>query len=247
MQINCKHDISSSNHCFCTGPLKIDKKLTEITSNLTNTKSIKIENQKVLYFPIFNEENFPQLEKIEITHSELSELKQDNLKNHSDLRDLRLTGNDLSSLDSKTFYFNTKLEFLDLSDNEITQIHFEAFVGVKNLKLLNLTNNLCISVEKSSTKDIAKVMKYSSEKCKIEKSENIKNEVDVEKWLLLLTIGLCFLAGISVLQCCFSYFCCQREKLVHVIPETLPSSQRDRVESNANVCAVNLKFKNLKF
>ncbi|XP_069196015.1 chondroadherin [Procambarus clarkii] len=84
---------------------------------------------------------FDQLEELDFSHNNLSDLGAGNFQVQVRLRELRLGHNNLSSLDAGALRGLSSLTLLDLSHNILPELPAAALLDVKGLKVLLLAHN----------------------------------------------------------------------------------------------------------
>lgn len=112
------------------GVLDITKKLTKL---YLSGKQIRLTSD------IFTQAE--QLEMIDLSNGEISEIESQTFYETSKLRRLNLSGNRLKTLPANVFGPANSLKELDLADNQIDRINRASFNNMQHLKKLDLRNN----------------------------------------------------------------------------------------------------------
>jgi hypothetical protein len=159
----------------------------------------------LVHFPKDIDKMFPYLEAIQIQHTKLQAITQDDLKVFPRLRIVYLGYNQLKVITADTFRFNTKLEVIYLHTNLIFHIEPQTFDGLKRLTALYLYGNddNCRLTNAGTKTDIAAmVQKVNNEKCysrayevekkleafmKNEQEQNEKLEKQMEQFDVLMS------------------------------------------------------------
>lgn len=176
LRINCDYVEHQSVISECvTYDLEVkypNETVTSVSGNLPGVidyeriKTFRVKFSPLLEFlPSGIEKFFPNIEKIRISHSGLTNLTQNNLKNFSNLRILILNNNKLEHLDSDVFEFNNKIEEIDLSENQLKDLRVESLKVLKNLKKLDLSNNACINQTAENQLELKRLKIKLSENC----------------------------------------------------------------------------------
>lgn len=112
----------------------------------TNYKvgKVKIENMEISKIPQGLKKFFPSLKELEISKTNLSEIKQSSLEEFGmDLEKISLWFNKISKISKKSFQSTSNLTEIILWGNLIEKVERGAFDGLKNLEVLDLDENIC--------------------------------------------------------------------------------------------------------
>lgn len=154
--LECKFEESTSFGYTCevefiTITSKIDRTITEVTGNHENNnknddvKYFKAQNQNVEFFPLELTKIFKNLESVEISESNLSEIHSSDLQQFGEkLKELTMGSNKIKIIEADLFKFNENLESIDLAFNQIYFIESQVFNGLDKLTKLYLDENSCI-------------------------------------------------------------------------------------------------------
>lgn len=128
---------------------KDDREITEVKGQHSDQKThddVKCFTAEAMikYFPRGLAKFFKNIDCIDIQHSNLQEIKKDDLKEFGDkLRKLYLTYNQIRVIESDLFENNPNLEEIYLSDNLIRHVESGAFDGLRKFREMFLMDNPC--------------------------------------------------------------------------------------------------------
>lgn len=130
----------------------------ESASTYENVTSIIIQNSTVQWFPQSLENISKNVEAIEISSSDIFEIKSDDLKPFGErLKKLILNDNKIKELKRDLFVHNPNMEEINLNSNKISNVEPKTFSNLKKLKVLDFGNNSCveeISLNKTNVFDV---------------------------------------------------------------------------------------------
>lgn len=86
-------------------------------------------------------QDFKALQKLNLTHAQLDELKSEQFPNPSDMINFDVSYNDILAITTKLMSGFANLEYANFSENLIAVIEPNAFKHMKNLRFLDLTTN----------------------------------------------------------------------------------------------------------
>lgn len=86
-------------------------------------------------------QDFNALQKLNLTHAQLDELKSEQFPNPSEMINFDVSYNDILAITTKLMSGFANLEYANFSENLIAVIEPNAFKHMKNLRFLDLTTN----------------------------------------------------------------------------------------------------------
>jgi Leucine-rich repeat (LRR) protein len=101
------------------------------------------KSPQLKHMPLELDKCLPNLTAIEISHTELSQIRYDDLKSFTNLVILRLYANHLRVIESGLFRHNKHLQIVWLNHNKIHYIDEFVFSDLIHLRELNLADNNC--------------------------------------------------------------------------------------------------------
>lgn len=127
-----------------------------------------ILSRPVYFFPKDVDKFFKNILNLQISHSNLTEVTQDDLKPFGcNLEMLIMTNNEIEVIAANLFEFNLNLEKIVLSNNRIKFIDFKTFSSLNLLKTLDFSNNSCIVSNQTanSRSNVIKIIKNIKINC----------------------------------------------------------------------------------
>ncbi|XP_070509035.1 putative leucine-rich repeat-containing protein DDB_G0290503 isoform X2 [Chironomus tepperi] len=138
-----------------------------------------VQFKTINYFPRGLETYFKNLKGIQISHSNLKEVHQEDLKPLPKLVELWLNFNSIEVLEEGLFDFNPDLELIGLGYNEIVHIEPNIFDHLSKLSSLWLSSGSCIKkYADNSTFGVKDVIKSTKENCINSKFSSFKEQLE---------------------------------------------------------------------
>lgn len=218
-KIACRYSVSSDSDrfseywllaCFVENSFNVHTRNEEVTSveflvspkkpkeirdfyKIENVEAVNFAMKEIRYFPKGIEKFFPKLVGVMINHSNLKEIKQEDLKDLHKIIFLDLSYNVIEILEKDLFKFNPLLKSIDLSENMIKEIDGNVFENLNSLKTLNLHSNLCVienaivryKVEKL-IKELKVICMKKNQKLIINEKKDIKFNWKKYFWIILI-------------------------------------------------------------
>jgi Leucine-rich repeat (LRR) protein len=119
---------------------KIDGRISEII----------FQSSSIYYIPASIFEYFPELEVLNMSHSNVQEIRRNTFQMASNLQTLYLDHNKISALGPSTLTEAKWLKSVDLSSNQISFIHVNAFGWLEFLNHVDLSHNLLVTLDPST-------------------------------------------------------------------------------------------------
>ena len=130
----------------------------------TNLQYLDLSDQTVHYLPKEINKFFPNLKGLEVRHSKLMSLAQDDFKFLTQLEIVIFYANDLETLNGDLFEFNTNLTFVNFGLNELKYVDENLLDNLKDLKQSYFGKNPCIDANAQSSSEIpALIVKLKSQ------------------------------------------------------------------------------------
>lgn len=142
--------IDSPRKTFSSLNAKADCTTNELKDNskeVNEVKTLKIIDQRTIFFADGIADYFPNLVKLKISNSSLQTIERKQFKGLKTLTVLDLSFNDLTSLTDDLFEEIQQLKHIDMSHNQIKSIPSKIFQKLVKLEYLNMRNNLLIKLE----------------------------------------------------------------------------------------------------
>lgn len=136
---------------------KDDEKLNYVDSDEvkdTYFKKVIIKESSLLNFPIDIFKEYPRIFILEISSSEIMEIKENSFNNSKGLYICDLSRNKLETLKNLTFVGATHLNILNLNYNKISEIQVGAFSKLSSLSELKLSFNKLKTIDPSLFSDL---------------------------------------------------------------------------------------------
>jgi Leucine-rich repeat (LRR) protein len=105
----------------------------------SNVSTLYILNQDMFYFPTEIKKVFPNVQRIVVENSRLSNLP---LLEDMDLLTLEIRGNKIASINPNAFLHSSSIVVLDLSNNEISNLPAKLFEKLINMREIDLSHNM---------------------------------------------------------------------------------------------------------
>jgi len=151
-----------------------------------NIPAFSAYRKQIYYFPKGIENNFPNIEFLEIIGSNLSKITSANLQFLFNLRYFDLSDNNIQNLHENLFQYNPRLEVVILNKNMIKTVHPTAFNNLNLIKFLGFEDNRCFSNMSEYSENVRFLIediKYSCSETYNRLEENMyKIHMTVEKW-----------------------------------------------------------------
>lgn len=146
---------------FCTvenlNITKDDEKINYVDSDDikdTYFKKVIIKESSLFNFPIEIFKEYPRIFILEISSSEIMEIKENSFNNSKGLYICDLSHNKLTILKNQTFIGATHLNILNLNYNQISDIQIGAFSKLSSLSELKLSFNKLKSIDSNLFSDL---------------------------------------------------------------------------------------------
>lgn len=149
IDFECRFESEGEYFCHAENVI-IESRNIKITSvkgdhkfNLTNkdVTFLKVVNQSMEVWPKHLGKFLPNLKRVWIENSKLSDIESGSFKGFNGIEELTITYNLIKAFSDETFDDLDKLQVLDLSFNSIGKLPRNAFEKLINLKSLNLSHN----------------------------------------------------------------------------------------------------------
>ena len=131
---------------------------TSMSSKNVDLSKKNIEN---LTDDVFDQVEFKDIEKLKLSHNEISLISWGKFKGLENLLELHLNKNKLISLSNSPFRSLHQLHVLNLGENLIRKTSLNSFKDMKLLTKLNLTNNKLVQLNDSIFKDLENLKELS--------------------------------------------------------------------------------------
>lgn len=136
---------------------KDDEKLNYVDSDEikdTYFKKVIIKESSLLNFPIDIFKEYPRIFILEISSTQIMEIKENSFNNSKGLYICDLSNNKLKILKNQTFIGATHLNILNLNYNKISEIQIGAFTKLSSLSELKLSFNELKSIDSNLFSDL---------------------------------------------------------------------------------------------
>jgi Leucine-rich repeat (LRR) protein len=129
--------------------LKVDFVPFEIFENFPKLNSIAFTKSEISMITkkLFVGQNFEQIKEIRLNEDKIRFIENKAFVDLKNLEEIDLTSNKIRSINKETFAHNEKLVEVILTGNEIKLIHPEAFINQKNGVLVIMFGNQCFADE----------------------------------------------------------------------------------------------------
>ncbi len=129
--------------------LKVDFVPFEIFDNFPKLDSIAFTKSEIpmIRNKLFSGQNFEQIKELRLNEDKIRFIENGAFGDLKNLEKIDLTSNKIRSINKETFAYNEKLRVAILSENEIKLIHPEAFFNQKNGVYVIMFGNQCFADE----------------------------------------------------------------------------------------------------
>ncbi|XP_049299541.1 insulin-like growth factor-binding protein complex acid labile subunit [Anopheles funestus] len=157
-QLVCNMELSRS--CSVVGAKVSSDEITStefISPNPSTLTRVQFSRSTLAAIPPAIVQNFPKLEAINATASDIKQVQSNNFAGAKSLQTLYLSGNKIHELPREAFFGANRLQTLDLSDNEISAIDATAFKRLRDLKTLLLGGNKIAELDPAVFDDLSEL------------------------------------------------------------------------------------------
>lgn len=152
----------------------------------TRMIELSISNVIVFHLPTNIADYFPNLTRLDVVRSSLTEIHQRDLKYLNVLTSVDLSQNVLKVLEKDLFKFNNRLIKIHLQGNLIKKIDPNIFDNLINLQDLRLENNICIQEDH---RHLSLILEKVEKNCGMTMKSDLISTVGLQKEIVFFFLG----------------------------------------------------------